>query len=165
MEEIAAMDEALPIGESRQKVEGRSPLGCIQSQGCREIHGCVGGRVSTQTTARTTRRSSFAMPNFMFSDKYSIEPLLELVLQKLRLNLSKFELHSQRVGDIVELMKYTYEHTSDYEEAIDRLRSLVADYVVCHIKKIVGFGDFTKLLQENGDVAKDLMPKLMQRMD
>ncbi|KAJ9603940.1 hypothetical protein H2200_011462 [Cladophialophora chaetospira] len=102
---------------------------------------------------------------YMFSDKYSIEPLLELVLQKLRLNLSKFELHSERVADIVELMKYVYEHTTDYENAIDRLRNLVTDYVVCHIEKVMALGDFMKLLQENGDVAKDLMPKLMQRLE
>ncbi len=102
---------------------------------------------------------------YMFADKYSIEPLSGLVLRKLRLNLSEFILHSQRIGDIIELLKYTYEHTTDYEERIDRLRNLVAEYVVCHIEKIVGFDDFTKLLQENGDVGKDLMPKLMQRLD
>lgn len=102
---------------------------------------------------------------YVFSDKYSIEPLRNLVLQKLRLNLSEFKLHPQRIGDIVELLKYVYEHTSDYEDGIDCLRNLICDYVVCHIEKIVAMEDFTKLLQENGDVSKDLMPKLMQRLN
>ncbi|OCT52813.1 hypothetical protein CLCR_10533 [Cladophialophora carrionii] len=102
---------------------------------------------------------------YVFADKYSIGPLLDLVLQKLRLNLSSFILHSRRIGDVVELLKYAYEHTADYPDGIDRLRDMVTDYVMCHLEKIVAHGDFKKLLQENGDVPKDLMPKLVQRLD
>ncbi|ETI24788.1 hypothetical protein G647_04158 [Cladophialophora carrionii CBS 160.54] len=102
---------------------------------------------------------------YVFADKYSIGPLLDLVLLKLRLNLSTFNLHSRRTGDVVELLKYAYEHTADYPEGIDRLRDMVTDYVMCHLERIVAHGDFKKLLQENGDVAKDLMPKVVQRLD
>ncbi|EXJ60379.1 hypothetical protein A1O7_04531 [Cladophialophora yegresii CBS 114405] len=102
---------------------------------------------------------------YVFADKYSVEPLLNLVLQKLRLNLSRFILHSRRIGDVVELLQYAYENTADYRDGIDRLRDMVTDYVVCHLEKIVGHSDFGKLLKENGDVAKDLMPKLVRRLD
>ncbi|KIW68821.1 hypothetical protein PV04_04741 [Phialophora macrospora] len=102
---------------------------------------------------------------YVFADKYGIKPLQELVLQKLRLTLSRFILYPRRVGDVIELMRYTYEHTTEYVGGSDRLRDLVADYVVCHIEKIMEYGDFTKLMQENGDVTKDIMPKLMERVD
>jgi hypothetical protein len=103
---------------------------------------------------------------YVLSDKYGIEPLQELVLQKLRLTLSRFILHSRRAGDVVELVKYAYEHTTEYRGGgSDGLRDLVTDYAVCHVEELVKYGGFTKLMQENGDVTQDIMPKLMERMD
>ncbi|OAP65638.1 hypothetical protein AYL99_01610 [Fonsecaea erecta] len=98
---------------------------------------------------------------YAFADQYSIEPLQDLVLQKLRLTLSWFKLHRQRVGDVVELLKYTYDNTPPHEQEIDRLRNLVSDYLVCHIKKIAGDVKFTELL-ENSDLVKDFLPKLLK---
>ncbi|EXJ73893.1 uncharacterized protein A1O5_03655 [Cladophialophora psammophila CBS 110553] len=100
---------------------------------------------------------------YVFSDKYGIEPLQELVLQKLRLTLSRFKLHPQRVDDVVELLKYTYANTVSCDAQIDKLRNLVSDYLVCHIEKIVNHLEFTNLLGKEGDVAKDLLPKLVER--
>ncbi|KIW76344.1 hypothetical protein Z517_11090 [Fonsecaea pedrosoi CBS 271.37] len=97
---------------------------------------------------------------YTFADQYLIEPLRELVLQKLRLTLSRFKLHQQRVGDVVELLKYTYANTPCRDPKIDQLRDLISDYLVCHIEKIVHHEEFFKLL-DNGDVAKDFLPKLV----
>ncbi|OAL20619.1 hypothetical protein AYO22_08628 [Fonsecaea multimorphosa] len=99
---------------------------------------------------------------YVFSDKYFIEPLEELVLQKLRLTLSSFKLHPQRVGDVVELLNYTYENTPAYDGKIDKLRNLVSDYLVCHIEKIVHNAEFINLLG-NSDLVKDFLPKLVER--
>ncbi|KIW27731.1 uncharacterized protein PV07_07441 [Cladophialophora immunda] len=99
---------------------------------------------------------------YAFADTYDVVPLQELVLQKLRLTLSRFKLHPQRVGDVVELLKYTYTNTTDYEESIDELRNLVTDYLVCHIEKIIHHVEFTKLLGD-GDMVKDFLPKLVER--
>ncbi|OAL39581.1 hypothetical protein AYO20_00978 [Fonsecaea nubica] len=97
---------------------------------------------------------------YVFADQYFIEPLQELVLQKLRLTLSRFKLHQQRVGDVVELLKYTYANTPCRDPKIDQLRDLISDYLVCHIEKIVHHVEFIKLL-DNGDVTKDFLPKLV----
>ncbi|OAG44302.1 hypothetical protein AYO21_01298 [Fonsecaea monophora] len=97
---------------------------------------------------------------YAFADQYLIEPLRGLVLQKLRLTLSRFKLHQQRVGDVVELLKYTYANTPCRDPKIDQLRDLISDYLVCHIEKIVHHEEFIKLL-DNGDVAKDFLPKLV----
>ncbi|KIW89627.1 uncharacterized protein Z519_09783 [Cladophialophora bantiana CBS 173.52] len=108
---------------------------------------------------------------YIFSDKYNIEPLQELVLQKLRLTLSRFILHPQRVNDVVELLKYTYANTASRDVKDDKLRDLVSDYLVCHIEKIVYDVEFINMLGKEGDgregdVAKDLLPKLVRlRLD
>lgn len=102
---------------------------------------------------------------YVFSDRYGIKALQQLVLQKLHLTLSRFKLHPKRTGDIVDLLNYTYTNTMDYENAIDELRDLLTDYLVCHIEKIVKDKSFSRLLATKGSLAKDLMPKMMQRLD
>ena len=102
---------------------------------------------------------------YVFSDRYCIEPLQELALQKLRLTLSRFILFNERVSDIVELVQYTYAHTMEHEEGIDKLRSLVMDYVICQMEAIVEDKNFISLLQEPGALAKDLVQKSLRRLD
>ena len=102
---------------------------------------------------------------YRLADKYTIQPLADLVIYKLRLTLSRFILHPQRIGDVIELLEYTYENTMEYNEKIDRLRNLVSEYVICHIEKIVKHSDFLRMLQKEGDMAKDVMLKLMRRLD
>jgi hypothetical protein len=102
---------------------------------------------------------------YVFSDRYCIEPLQELARQKLRLTLSTFILFSERVSDIVELVQYTYAHTMEHEEGIDKLRSLVMDYVICQMEAIVKDKNFITLLQEPGALAKDLVLKSLRRLD
>ena len=101
---------------------------------------------------------------YVFSDRYGIEPLLELTQQKLRLTLSTFNLFDERVSDIIELVRYTYEHTMEHEEGIDKLRSLVMDYVTCQMEAIVKDKDFITMLQEPGALAKDLVLKSLRRL-
>jgi hypothetical protein len=102
---------------------------------------------------------------YVFSDRYCIEPLQKLTLQKLRLTLSTFILFKERVSDITELVQYAYAHTMEHEEGIDKLRSLVMDYVICQMEAIVKDKNFVTMLQEPGALAKDLVLKLLQRLD
>jgi hypothetical protein len=102
---------------------------------------------------------------YVFSDRYGIEPLQQLTRQKLRLTLSRFSLFKDRVPDVVELVKYIYKHTMDHDQGIDRMRSLVIDYVVCHLEVIAEDDNFKQMLQEPGALAKDLLLKLLQRLD
>ena len=102
---------------------------------------------------------------YVFSDLYQIEPLQQLARQKLRLTLSRFFLFEERVSDVVELIKYTYQNTMDHESGLDKLRSLVIDYVVCHIETIAKDKDFQKMLQDSGALANDLIQRLIPRLD
>lgn len=102
---------------------------------------------------------------YVFSDRYNVKPLQDLALQKLRLTLTRFNMFEERINDIVQLVRYTYANTVDFDDGIDRLRNLVSDYVVCHMETIAEDKDFQDLLQEPGAAAKDIMLKLLHRLD
>lgn len=94
---------------------------------------------------------------YKFSDRYGCEKLMDLALQKLRLALSKYRVYPQRVSDVVELIRYTYAHTMDYEQRHDRLRALVLSFAVCYFHELVQHAPFLKLLQEGGPLPSDLV--------
>ncbi|EXJ88778.1 hypothetical protein A1O3_01842 [Capronia epimyces CBS 606.96] len=102
---------------------------------------------------------------YVFSDRYSIQALRELVLQKLRLTLSRFTLFPERTGDVVELLKYAYASTGDHDHGIDKLRDLVTDYITCEIRTIGTNPGFLEYLKEEGFAASDLMAKLVAQLD
>jgi hypothetical protein len=101
---------------------------------------------------------------YVFSDRWSIRPLRDLVLQKLRLTFSEFVLFEERTGDVVDLLRYTYANTQDLDDGMDKLRLLVSDFIVCHIDTIAKDENFLDLLQEPGPIAKDLVLKLLVRL-
>lgn len=102
---------------------------------------------------------------YVFSNRYECDALRDLCLQKLRLTLSRHELHQSRRSDITKLVRYSYEHTPNFHEGSDKLRSLVSDYVVCHIEQMCHEQEFLDLLQVCDGLATDLMVKLMQRLE
>ena len=102
---------------------------------------------------------------YILSDRYGIGPLRDLCIQKLRLTLSKYTLFEARISDIVELVRYTYDETMGHEQGMDKLRSLVLNYVVCHIETIAKHSAFTEMVQERGVLGKDLVLKMLQRLD
>lgn len=48
---------------------------------------------------------------YMFADMYDVDPLKALALNKLHQILLTFKLYARRVGDVVELVGYSYENT------------------------------------------------------
>ncbi|KAJ9603941.1 hypothetical protein H2200_011463 [Cladophialophora chaetospira] len=100
---------------------------------------------------------------YIFSDQCFIESLKALVVQKLCLALSRFILHDQRVEDIVELLRHTYNHTVSPENGIDPLRDLLTEYVGCVADKVCEHEAFKALMEENAEIMKDLLPRLLER--
>jgi hypothetical protein len=106
---------------------------------------------------------------YVFADKYDIQPLKLLALKKLHQTLTIFTLYAQRVGDIVGLVKFTYENTveravSSHGNTVDRvvteeLRDLVMEYVVSKLEKILG-EEFDHLIREGGDFVVDFWHKV-----
>lgn len=102
---------------------------------------------------------------YVFAEKYDIEPLRNLCLHKLQDTLVKFTLYEERVGDIVELMRYAYSNTADRSGSMDGLRSLLAHYAACVIEDLAQSDKFELLFEEFGSLARDLVHYLLKRLD
>lgn len=65
---------------------------------------------------------------YVFAEKWGIESLLTLALHKLHATLCAYKPYKGRYGDVVKLIKYTYQNTPT-QKRIDRLRALITKYV------------------------------------
>lgn len=102
---------------------------------------------------------------YKFSDRYECPELVELSLQKLRLTLSRYQFHQERASDVVDLIRYTYQHAMEFEEGRDKLKALVLDYAVCYVQQLSKEKSFLDLLEEPGSLASDLLVKMVGLFD
>lgn len=99
---------------------------------------------------------------YVFAEKWDIARLRMLSLKKLHKTLCVFTPYEERDEDIVALMRYSYANT---ERSDDPLRSLVIHYAACVVEKLVPSSKFKALLKEQGDLASDLVVKMIDRLD
>jgi hypothetical protein len=102
---------------------------------------------------------------YAFAEKYDIAPLCQLSLHKLHRTLTEFKLYDDRRGDIIELMRYTYLNTPDLSESMDPLRSLVIHYAAYVVEKLAKSDDFQTMLEELGQLGRDLVLWMLKRID
>ena len=105
---------------------------------------------------------------YVFAEKWDIEPLREISLHKLQQTLISFTLFDERVGNVVELLTYAYdnEHTRDRQgKSVDALRLLLSHYAACSIEDLSKNDQFQTFLNENGAFGRDLVEKLIERLD
>ena len=102
---------------------------------------------------------------YVFAEKYDIDPLRRLSLHKLQRTLAGYTLYDERVGDVVELIRYSYSNTTDHSGHTDDLRSLVTHYAACMIEDLARRAEFRSLLQEAGSFAGDLVVRMLDRLD
>jgi hypothetical protein len=107
---------------------------------------------------------------YVFADRYDIPPLKTLALHKLRQTLIKFTLYRERIGDIVELARYSYANTPELSGGVvggnmDALRELVLDYLVCKVEYVVESEKFLLLMEEGGALASGMMKAIVGRID
>jgi hypothetical protein len=94
---------------------------------------------------------------YTFACMRLIDPLKRLALHKLHQTLLKFKLYDRRVGDVVELARYAYDHGQDRKPdgTIEDLRKLVVEYIACDVSIIGKHEAFAPLLQEGGEFVVD----------
>lgn len=103
---------------------------------------------------------------YVFAEQWDIAPLRMLSLNKLHKTLSVFTLYHERVGDLVALMRYSYANTVHLSSSPDDpLRSLVIHYAACVVENLVRSSEFKALLKEPGELASDLVVKMINRLD
>jgi hypothetical protein len=96
---------------------------------------------------------------YSFAHLRLVTPLKALTLDKLHKTLIGFKLYHNRIGDIIELVRYAYSdddlpNRSD-DGVVDELRKLVVEYVVCEIDTIGEHDEFIKLMEEGGEFVGD----------
>lgn len=102
---------------------------------------------------------------YVFAEKYDIAPLKKLSVNRLHQTLSVFNLYKERVGDIVDLMQYSYANTVHRSSFDDPLRSLVIHYAASVVENLVQSSRFKALLEEPGELASDLVVKMIDRLN
>lgn len=102
---------------------------------------------------------------YVFAEKYDIAPLKKLSVNRLHQTLSVFTLYKERVGDIVDLMQYSYANTVHRSSFDDPLRSLVIHYAASVVENLVQSSRFKALLEEPGELASDLVVKMIDRLN
>ncbi|KAB5536108.1 hypothetical protein GE09DRAFT_341243 [Coniochaeta sp. 2T2.1] len=102
---------------------------------------------------------------FVFANYHGISSLEMLALHKLRNALSAFELYESRIGDVVQLARYSYENTVDLNEETGSLRNLVTHYATCKVEDMWKSRDFHILLETCGDFSRDIVGGMLKRLD
>jgi hypothetical protein len=99
---------------------------------------------------------------YVLADKYGVDALKTLVLHKIHETLLKFTLYPNRIGDVIELVKFAYsdDKTMDIKGTPDKLRAMVVHYIVSEIDLITGAREFLELLEDGGPFVKDFWIKV-----
>lgn len=97
---------------------------------------------------------------YVFAEKWGIESLQTLALHKLHATLCGYKPYKGRYGDVVELIKYTYQNTPTQKRK-DRLRALVTKYVVQEQIQIAKSEPCLSLVEDEGSFARDLLSTVL----
>lgn len=121
--------------------------------------------------------TSMSLPNFApiflaharlytLADMRLVYPLRDLALHKLHKVLVDFKLHSGRLGDVIELARYAYEHGEDRSEngKVDALRDMVVNYITCEMKGLGKHAGFRDLMDGGGELAGDFWDIVSQEL-
>ncbi|CAO2657546.1 Nn.00g036720.m01.CDS01 [Neocucurbitaria sp. VM-36] len=94
---------------------------------------------------------------YTFAEMRLIYPLKNLALHKLHKTLMDFQLYNQRVGDVVELARYAYDHGAGRSKdgTLDALRQLVVEYIACEVDTVGKHVEFMRLVEDGGEFVSD----------
>lgn len=88
---------------------------------------------------------------YVFADCYGIAGLMDLSLNELHGTLVRFTLHSERINDVVALIRYCYEN-----QVPEPLREVVTLYAACKLQKLWLSEEFHALVETYGELSKNL---------
>jgi hypothetical protein len=92
---------------------------------------------------------------YAVADKYGVEPLQRLSLHKLHTTLVQFTLYEERIEDIADLVRFSYNDNHTRDSGSDDLRALVLRFVTSRHDVIGESEPFLSLLEEGGTFARD----------
>jgi hypothetical protein len=100
---------------------------------------------------------------YVLADKWGVDPLRYLCLQKLRRVLATFVIYQSRREELCRLIDYCYENTRNDDDPCP-LRFLIANYVSLVIEHLVDDAAFRSLLGRRGFLSKDVLMGMTARL-
>ena len=102
---------------------------------------------------------------YVFAEKYEIQPLKALALEELQAMLAIFNLHNERTGDIITLLRYVYKNTGESTEGVEDMRTLMTHYIGYEMDTLMkddGFRDL--MIKDRGALLGDFMKVVGKRI-
>lgn len=91
-------------------------------------------------------------------------PLKALAIHQLHGTLALLTLYPERIGDIVQLLRYSYANTTDSEDWSEDLRIMLMHYVGMEMDSLMKADEFRKLLEERGTLLHDFLKTVGKRL-
>lgn len=100
---------------------------------------------------------------YVFATRYLVDPLREQCVKSLHRDLCSLSLNKETTTYILDLLEYTYEQTSRQEpDGCYSIRALIILYISCEVQTLVENTRFRRILDEHGEMASDLVLKLVE---
>jgi len=99
---------------------------------------------------------------YVFGDKYDVQGLKLLALHNLHRTLLHFTIFPARVGDLMALILFTYEHTP--ERNAEPLRMMLTNFCAWNIKRLSSDSGFMDFYDKGGSFARDVLENLVKRL-
>lgn len=101
---------------------------------------------------------------YIFADRYGIQALQTMALQKLAQALYFLNLDVRGCGDIARLVRLCFD-VDDDRGHLDALRSLVCCYAACKLEDLWKYAEFRELTAELPEFPASLMTQVLERLD
>ncbi len=89
-----------------------------------------------------------------------------MALEELHTVLAVFTLYEERTGDIIELLRYAYENTSELSNGSDHIRALLALYIGFEMDTLLRDQAFRDLILDvGGALSEDFMEMVASRIN
>ena len=102
---------------------------------------------------------------YVFAEKYDIQSLKKLALDKLQHTLSIFTLYPERVGDITALLRYVYANTTETVDGTNDVRTMLAHYIGTEMETLIKDGEIKDLMLEDGEMLSDFLRMFALRVN
>lgn len=100
---------------------------------------------------------------YVFADQYDVQPLKALALEELQLTLANYTLYSERTGDIIALLRYSYANTCEPTAGVEDLRTMLTAYMSYEVDTLMKDKAFQDLMVVDGGALLGDFIKIMEK--
>ena len=103
---------------------------------------------------------------YVFAEKFDIQSLKALALDELHGTLQNFDLHPERTGDIIALLRYVYANTGEPVDDVEDMRTVLTHYVGFEMDILMKDKNFRDLMiEDGGPLLGDFLKMVEKRLD